>query len=63
MAGSETSATALAVATYYLLKEPEAMRKAVQEIRQFSEERDITFESLANLRYLRAVVNESLRSK
>jgi cytochrome P450 len=63
MAGSETSATALAVAIYYLLRERHAMAKVTEEIRRCVSESDITFESLATMPYLRAVVNEALRSK
>jgi hypothetical protein len=39
------------------------MRRLVEEVRRFSSESAITFDAVQSLPYLRAVVNESLRSK
>lgn len=63
MAGSETTATLLAGATYYLLRNPEALAKAVKEVRQaFESERDITFGTAsARLPYMLACLEEALR--
>lgn len=63
MAGSETTATLLAGATYYMLRNPETMRKAVEEVRSsFPNEEDITFSSASsNLPYTLACLEETLR--
>ena len=62
IAGSETSATVLSGATYYLLKNREALKKAQCEVRQaFATQQDITFLSTAQLPYLGAVIDESIR--
>lgn len=63
MAGSETSATSLAGVTYYMLRYPETIKKAVQEVRSaFDNEDDITFASAsAKLPYMLACIEEGLR--
>ena len=62
MAGSETSATLLAVAVFYLLKNPATMERLKAEVRStFSSENEITFATISKLLYLLAVINESLR--
>ncbi|KAI4152136.1 MAG: hypothetical protein L6R39_001887 [Caloplaca ligustica] len=65
IAGSETTATLLSGATYYLLTNPEILGKLQAEIRgTFQAENDITLQSLSNsclLPYLEAVLTESLR--
>lgn len=62
VAGSETTATALTGATYLLLENPDALRRLTGEIRgRFESEGDITIQSTAELPYLGAVVQESLR--
>lgn len=61
-AGSETTATTLSCATYYLLKYPEVLRKLQKEIRStFSNYNEINAQSTASLRYLHAVCLEALR--
>ena len=61
-AGSESSATCLTGATFYLLKNPSTLTKLIREIRtSFQEEEDITINSTAPLSYLHAVLDESLR--
>ncbi|KAF3762157.1 cytochrome P450 [Cryphonectria parasitica EP155] len=62
MAGSETSATLLAAAVYYLLRSPDKLRKLEAEIRgTFTREEEIDFSSVSRLPYLVAVINEALR--
>ncbi|KAL6153751.1 hypothetical protein ACJQWK_02149 [Exserohilum turcicum] len=62
-AGSETTATLLSGATYWLLKTPQALKKAIDEVRtQFETEEEITFISTANkLPYMVACLEEALR--
>jgi cytochrome P450 len=62
IAGSETTASALAGTTGYLLKNPICLATLVQEIRSnFEEETDINLSSLGKLPYLSAVIEEGLR--
>lgn len=62
LAGSETTATLLSAATYYLLKNPATMEKLVKEIRtQFTNEDEIDVVSVNKLRYQLAVLDETLR--
>ena len=65
LAGSETTATLLSGATYYLLQHPDAMRHVQSEVRTaFKREEEITLRSVSStssLPYLNAVIQESLR--
>ena len=62
IAGSETTATLLSGATYYLLTNPEAYAKAKAEVRSaFPAPGDITLASTARLPYLHAFLEEALR--
>lgn len=62
LAGSESTASGLAGITFQLLKHPEALKKAVEEIRSaFAAENDIVPESVKRLPYLAAMVSEGLR--
>lgn len=62
IAGSETTASALAGTTGYLLKNPTCMATLVQEIRSnFEAESDINLSSVGRLPYLSAVIEEGLR--
>ncbi|KAJ4258176.1 hypothetical protein NW762_008320 [Fusarium torreyae] len=62
LAGSETTATSLSSVTYYLLKNPDTLAKLQAEMRStFSSEEEITGNSLNNLAYLNAVIEEGLR--
>lgn len=62
LAGSETVATALSGMLYYLLKEPSCLARLRQEIRSsFQNENEININSAAPLRYLNAVLEESMR--
>ncbi|KAL9601089.1 MAG: hypothetical protein Q9219_002799 [cf. Caloplaca sp. 3 TL-2023] len=64
-AGSETSTTVLAGATYYLLKNPDMLRRVQMEVRNaFKTADDITLRALSTpgfLPYLEAVLQEALR--
>ncbi|KAK1982658.1 cytochrome P450 [Colletotrichum cereale] len=62
IAGSETTATALSGMTYYLLTNPDALKKLSDEVRNvFTSEADIDMISVQKLVYLQAVMNEGLR--
>lgn len=66
MAGSETSATLLAVAVYYLLRNPDKLAILQDEVRTaFAGPDDdadaVRFATVGKLPYLLAVINESLR--
>lgn len=64
IAGSEGTATALAGATYLLLRHPEAHRRAVDEVRAaFAAESEITMggSTALKLPFLDAVLHEALR--
>ncbi|KAH6658724.1 putative cytochrome P450 [Truncatella angustata] len=62
IAGSDTSASALAACIYYLLKEPVPMYNLVTEVRcGFNQYSDITGSSTSSMQYLNAVLQEALR--
>jgi len=62
IAGSETTATFLAGTTYFLLKNPSALRHLSEEVRcAFSDPEMINSDSTQNLPYLLAVIEEGLR--
>lgn len=62
IAGSETTATLLSGATYYLLKNPHVWEKLKAEVRgHFKSADDINFVTTGQLPYLFAVLEESLR--
>ncbi|RJE26778.1 Cytochrome p450 [Aspergillus sclerotialis] len=62
IAGSETTATILSGATYLLLRNQDKMQKLLDELRTtFLDESMITIESTSRLKYLPAVIEESLR--
>ena len=63
LAGSETIATTLCGLTYFLLANPEKLRKAMNEVRTtFTNEAEIDFVSTsARLPYIQACFNEALR--
>ena len=62
VAGSDSTATVLTGTTYYLLKHPEIMQSLTREIRNaFTTEREITAQSVAQLPYLIACLNETSR--
>ncbi|KAK1955894.1 cytochrome P450 [Colletotrichum sublineola] len=60
--GSDTTGTSLSGATFFLTTHPDAMAKLVEEVRSsFSSEQEINIASVQKLRYLQAVLNESMR--
>lgn len=62
IAGSETTATLLTAATYYLLKAPEKYKRAKTEVRNaFESDSDINMHSVNKLPYMIAVLQEALR--
>ncbi|KAI9652378.1 MAG: hypothetical protein M1831_006856 [Alyxoria varia] len=62
IAGSESTASALAGAVFYILCNTHVYEKLVEEIRGgFAEEKDITIASVTNLPYMEAVLTETLR--
>ncbi|KAI6092809.1 putative cytochrome P450 [Hypoxylon rubiginosum] len=62
LAGSETTATTLAGATYLLLTHPEILAKLNQEVRSaFDSVDDINISSVNKLTYMLAILNEALR--
>lgn len=62
IAGSETTATALSGATYLLGTNPDALTKVTDEVRSaFSSEQEITLLSVQKLKYMLAVLDETLR--
>ncbi len=62
VAGSETSATTLASAIFYLTTNPETLAKLNAEIRgSFRDEGEISFAAVQKLSYLAAVIDETLR--
>ncbi len=62
MAGSQLATTALAAATYYLLRHPETLEKLRHELHtSFATEKDITVASTQGQLYLEAVMSETLR--
>lgn len=62
LGGSETTASALSGAVYYLLRNPSVLEKLTNEIRTaFTKEEDIDIVSVNNLTYQKAVLQEALR--
>ncbi|KAF2962997.1 hypothetical protein GQX73_g10576 [Xylaria multiplex] len=62
IAGSETTATLLTAATYFLTMHPEFLGKVVNEVRStFESDEDITIHSVSRLSYMLACLDESLR--
>ena len=62
IAGSETTATALATITYYMLRNPKIERKLRQEIyNNFTHYDEIDGRSTQRLPYLKAVILEGMR--
>lgn len=62
LAGSETSASAMAGCIYFLAQNPQVMSRLKNEIRsRFAREEELTFQALTSLTYLTAVLDESMR--
>ena len=62
VAGSETTATLLCGCLFLLGTNPDKLAKVVDEVRTtFAKEEEITLNSISQLPYMLAVLNESLR--
>lgn len=62
IAGSETTATALAAMTFWLIKHPDCLKKLQDELRgTFSSADEITGDATARCEYLHGVIEEGLR--
>jgi len=62
VAGSETTATLLCGATFLLLQNPEALKRATDEVRStFKSGAEITLTSVNGLTFMLACLNEALR--
>ena len=62
LGGSETTAALLAGLTYFLLKNPKALKKLTQEIRtKFNSEEEIDFSGVSSLEYMLACIDEAFR--
>lgn len=60
--GAETTSTCLSATMYHLCKTPHAMQKLKEVVRStFASSEDITLKAVAELPYLKAVIDESLR--
>jgi cytochrome P450 len=60
--GSETTATALSAATYFLGMNPEPLKKLCEEVRSaFNNEAEIDLFSVGRLNYMLAVLDEAMR--
>ncbi|KAL1857489.1 hypothetical protein Daus18300_010354 [Diaporthe australafricana] len=60
IAGTETTATLVSGLTYLLCKNPDKMKRLAEEIRSLSQD-ELNDESLPNLQYLGACIQEALR--
>ncbi|KAF7933513.1 uncharacterized protein EAE98_003222 [Botrytis deweyae] len=62
IAGSETTASALCGATYYMLKHPKVLLAATSEVRKkFKTVNDINMVSVRDLTYINTIIEEALR--
>jgi cytochrome P450 len=62
LAGSETSATTMAGAIYFLCRHPNVLAKVNAEVRSaFASSSEITTVSVGKLEYLEAVIHETMR--
>lgn len=62
LAGSETTATALSGAVYYLCKHPEIQKKLADEVRTtYKRDDEIDMHNVTNLKYMLTVLDETLR--
>ena len=61
IAGHETTSGLLSFTCYYLIKNPEALSKAQQEVDSVVGKGPVTFQHMSKLPYLEAVLRETLR--
>lgn len=61
IAGHETTSGLLSFALYLLLKNPEVLKKAYEEVDQIFTDTVPTYKQVTRLKYIRMILNESLR--
>ncbi|MEK8127965.1 bifunctional cytochrome P450/NADPH--P450 reductase [Paenibacillus filicis] len=61
IAGHETTSGLLSFAIYYLLKHPDKLRKACEEVDRVLTDPLPTYKQVVELKYIRMILNESLR--
>ncbi|WP_028401294.1 bifunctional cytochrome P450/NADPH--P450 reductase [Ectobacillus panaciterrae] len=61
IAGHETTSGLLSFALYFLLKNPDKLRKAYEEVDQVLTDSTPTYKQVLELKYIRMILNESLR--
>ena len=61
IAGHETTSGLLSFASYYLLKNPDALQKAQQEVDKVVGKGPVKFEHMSKLPYIEAILRETLR--
>ncbi|CAG7626183.1 bifunctional cytochrome P450/NADPH--P450 reductase [Paenibacillus allorhizosphaerae] len=61
IAGHETTSGLLSFATYFLLKHPDALKKAYAEVDEVLTDPLPTYEQVLKLKYIRMILNEALR--
>lgn len=61
IAGHETTSGLLSFATYFLLKHPDVLAKAYEEVDQVLTGSTPTYQQVLQLKYIRMILNESLR--
>jgi cytochrome P450 len=61
-AGGDATATTMTSIVYYITQNPHAYEALIREIREaFKKEEDITFAEVVKLKYLKAVIDETMR--
>ncbi|SEA02134.1 cytochrome P450 / NADPH-cytochrome P450 reductase [Thalassobacillus cyri] len=61
IAGHETTSGLLSFALYYLMKNPDKLRKAYEEVDEVLGDETPTYKQVKQLKYVRMILNESLR--
>ncbi|MUL34451.1 bifunctional cytochrome P450/NADPH--P450 reductase [Priestia megaterium] len=61
IAGHETTSGLLSFALYFLLKNPDKLKKAYEEVDQILTDSNPTYKQVLELKYIRMTLNESLR--
>ncbi|MDT0150203.1 bifunctional cytochrome P450/NADPH--P450 reductase [Priestia aryabhattai] len=61
IAGHETTSGLLSFALYFLLKNPDKLKKAYEEVDQILTDSNPTYKQVLELKYIRMILNESLR--
>lgn len=61
IAGHETTSGLLSFTTYFLLKHPEVLKKAYEEVDQILGDSTPSYKQVLNLKYIRMILNEAIR--